>query len=122
MVDFRERIEENDTSFGRLRRMIPGFEGYHQREVRRTADRLLRDQLVQVLGEARSDLQRLMDDLARSARLTRLNDLERVGKRLYFVFLDGHFIIRCRKFPVQRICPGRLPVHHMHRLDRPQPR
>ena len=82
MVDFRERIEENDTSFERLRRMIPGFEGYHQREMRRTADRMLRDRLVQVLGEARSDLQRLMEDVARSARLARLNDLERVSKRL----------------------------------------
>ena len=82
MVDFREHISEDENVFQRLCKKVPGFSGYHEREVRRSADKMLREYLVGMLAEAQQELQRVTEEFARAARLAPLNDLDRLAKRL----------------------------------------
>jgi hypothetical protein len=66
----------------RLMNALPGFKGYREKELRRDADRILRDHLA-----ARLDLQKkALDDAAaaatRSGGLDAVNDIETARKRL----------------------------------------
>jgi hypothetical protein len=66
----------------RLMNALPGFKGYREKELRRDADRILRDHLA-----ARLDLQKkALNDAAaaatRSGALDAINDIETARKRL----------------------------------------
>ncbi|GAB4322561.1 MAG: hypothetical protein Kow00117_11340 [Phototrophicales bacterium] len=51
MSELSDRIMSNKGSFERLVARIPGFKGYHEKEARRTADRMLRDHIAAELDE-----------------------------------------------------------------------
>ncbi len=60
MSDMRDRIKGDENSFQKLAKAIPGFAGYREAEIRRTADRLVRDHMVKLLDATRGDLNDLM--------------------------------------------------------------
>ncbi len=62
MADMRDRITGDENAFQKLAEAIPGFDGYREREIRRTADRLLRDHLAKLLDATRGKLEKLMRD------------------------------------------------------------
>jgi hypothetical protein len=48
MEDFRDKLEADDSKFLKfLTNIIPGYGGYRDREMRREADRLLRDAILE---------------------------------------------------------------------------
>ncbi|MGQ9713200.1 MAG: hypothetical protein ACUVST_00395 [Anaerolineae bacterium] len=61
---------------------IPGFRGYKEREVRRDADRVLRQHISALLEEERKRLNGLQLQLLEGGRVDLLDDLERVGTKV----------------------------------------
>ncbi|NMC07529.1 MAG: zinc ribbon domain-containing protein [Candidatus Lokiarchaeota archaeon] len=51
---------------GFWQKIIPGYHGYKQKEMRRESDKLLRDQLVKMLQSAKKDLIAIQEDAASS--------------------------------------------------------
>ena len=82
MGDLRERIRHDDSALQKLMEAIPGYPGYHDKEVRRTADKVLRDHLVGLLEETRSRLGRLQSEVAQAADLKAAGGLDRVARRM----------------------------------------
>lgn len=66
MSDMRDRIIGDENAFQKLAELIPGFNGYREREIRRAADRLLRDHLVGLLDATRTKAERIMRDVGTS--------------------------------------------------------
>ncbi len=81
MSDLKGRIERDENSLQKLAAAIPGFKGYREQEIRRTADRLLRDHLVKEMDASRAKLQRRLRDIG-LADLDLVGKLERAERRL----------------------------------------
>lgn len=62
MSDIGDRIRGDENAFQQLAGAIPGFKGYRENEIRRTADRFVRDHLVKMLDGIRSKLEKAMRD------------------------------------------------------------
>ena len=79
--DNRERILGNppNTILHRIASIVPGYEGYVDRERRRDADKLLRVQLARRYAELRERLTRIQHNLVRERKLDRLDDIEAIS-------------------------------------------
>lgn len=67
----------------RLMNALPGFRGYREKELRRDADRLLRDHLAGRLDRAKKSLDAIADAATRpGGALGAINDVETARKRL----------------------------------------
>ena len=82
MADLRDRVRADEGPFQKLLVSIPGFDGYREREIRRSADKILRDHLVTLVDEAREGLRALISDLTRAGKLGSLDALDRLAGRL----------------------------------------
>jgi hypothetical protein len=82
MADLRDRIRKDEGSFQKLLASIPGFDGYREREIRRAADKILRDHLVTLVDGARERLRAVISDCARAGKLAALDPLDRLAGRL----------------------------------------
>ncbi len=76
-MDFRQTVEESKGGLERLISKIPGYHGYKEKENRRAADKLLREHLVDQLGEQRRRLAELQRDLLEGGGLLLVDDLDR---------------------------------------------
>ncbi len=76
----KARAAQNDLET--LANKIPGFRGYRERELRRDADRLQREQLANRLDEAKKALNDVALALTRTGSLDLVNDVETARKRL----------------------------------------
>lgn len=81
-MDFRSRLEEELRGLEKLALSIPGFKGYKEKEIRREADRLLRQHLASVLEEARGLLQEAQIMVMQRGKIGLLDDLERAIMKL----------------------------------------
>jgi hypothetical protein len=66
----------------RLMNAVPGFKGYREKELRRDADRILRDHLAARLDLLKKPLNEAAAAATRSAALDAINDIETARKRL----------------------------------------
>jgi hypothetical protein len=67
-VDEATDVTENFKDKGGFwQKIIPGYHGYKQKEMRRESDKLLRDQLVKMLQSAKKDLIAVEEDATSSA-------------------------------------------------------
>ena len=66
----------------RLMNALPGFKGYREKELRRDADRILRDHLAARLDLLKKPLNDAAAAATRSGALDAINDLETARKRL----------------------------------------
>ena len=82
MPDMRRRITEDEGSLQRLLSHIPGFAGYRERQIRRKADQMVREHLVELLDDIREKLGTLIGQWARNKGMEYLDDLDRVRGRL----------------------------------------
>jgi DNA-binding protein H-NS len=61
-----KKVEDEKRLSEKIMTALPGFRGYKEKELRREADKLIRNHLYEKLGEARSDLketyQKLVDN------------------------------------------------------------
>ena len=76
MGDLYDRVTSQQDVFKKLVSKIPGFEGYIERENRRSADKLLRETIAarfQALWQRISGIQR---DLVNAGRINLLDDVE----------------------------------------------
>jgi len=81
MVDLRETVEGALGGLEGLVSKIPGYKGYKDKELRREADKLLREQLANQLDEQRQRLGEVQNRLISQALIEYLDDVERaVGK------------------------------------------
>jgi hypothetical protein len=82
MSDLRDRIKQDQTSYDTLLDWIPGFKGYREQEMRRDADRLVREHLAKLLGDTHAKVRRATGDLAKQARLKQMGALDSLSKRI----------------------------------------
>ena len=81
MVDLRDTVEGALGGLEGLVSKIPGYGGYKDKELRREADKLLREQLANQLDEQRQRLGEAQNRLISQALIEYLDDVERaVGK------------------------------------------
>ena len=76
-MSYRQRIEDSRGGLEGLISKIPGYHGYKEKENRRAADKLLRDQLTKQLDEQRRRLAELQRNLLDSGGLLMVDDLDR---------------------------------------------
>jgi hypothetical protein len=83
-MDNRDRILGNppDTILHKIASIVPGYEGYVDRERRRDADKLLRVQLARRYAEVRERLTRIQQSLVRERKLDQLDDIEAISGSL----------------------------------------
>ena len=76
-MSYKQRIEDSRGGLESLISKIPGYHGYKEKENRRAADKLLRDQLTKQLDEQRRRLAELQRNLVDSGGLLMVDDLDR---------------------------------------------
>jgi len=82
MGDLRDRIRHDENAVQKLADSIPGFKGYHEQEIRRSADKLLRDHLAGLLDQIRQRLFRFQGELRDRGEFKPVTDLDRLSRRL----------------------------------------
>ncbi len=87
MVNFFQRITEEQGTLEDLVRKIPGFKGYFEKQDRRAADRLLREHLVRVFGELLTEFGRLQNELVNRGGLHHMERAQTVDTKLR-IFID----------------------------------
>jgi len=80
--DLRDTVEDHLGGFENLVKKIPGYSGYKEKELRREADKLLRQELAGQLDDQRKRLAELQQQLISQAQIEFLDDLERAVMKL----------------------------------------
>jgi hypothetical protein len=75
-MDLRDVVTEGMGGFERLVAKIPGYKGYKQKEMRREADKLLRDHIYGVLVEQRGRIEDIQGELG----VEHIEYVEQIGK------------------------------------------
>jgi hypothetical protein len=87
MSDMFDKVTADQDPVKRIASKIPGFGGYIERQNRRAADKLVREQIAARYTELRADVTELQQDLAGEGELTYLDDLEKAAMKLQ-TFID----------------------------------
>jgi hypothetical protein len=74
-MDMRDVVSGGMSGFEKLVSKIPGYAGYKEKEMRREADKLLRDHIYGVLSEQR----RRIEDIQASLGVEHIESVEKVG-------------------------------------------
>ena len=82
MSDLFETVTGGQDIFKKLLSHVPGFSGYVERTNRRTADKLLRDQVALKYSELTARTSRLQKDVADAGQLDFLDDVDAIGLKL----------------------------------------
>jgi hypothetical protein len=82
MSDLLGRIREEQDIFGKLLGKLPGFNGYFDREQRRSADKLLRETVAARYEELWRRISSLQRDLISQGGLAYVDDLEAAAIKL----------------------------------------
>lgn len=80
--DFRRRVQRPQSGLEKLAGIVPGYQGYKERELRREADKLLRTYLADHFDEQRRRLVNVMAQLTNAGRLNEMLPLEKANLRL----------------------------------------
>ena len=75
-MDMRDVVADNMSGFEKLVAKIPGYKGYKQKEMRRDADKLLRDHIYGVLTEQRARIEDIQGQLG----IEHIESVESIGK------------------------------------------
>jgi hypothetical protein len=75
-MDMREVVSGGMSDLEKLAAKIPGYSGYKEKEVRREADKLLRDHVYRVLTEQR----RRIEDIQANLGLGQIEEVEKLGR------------------------------------------
>jgi hypothetical protein len=80
--DILQGARDGQNPLERLMNVLPGFRGYREKELRRDADKILREHLARRLDLAKKSLDEAATALTRSGGLAAMNDIETARKRL----------------------------------------
>jgi hypothetical protein len=75
-MDMRDVVANGMSGFEKLVSKIPGYAGYKEKEMRREADKLLRDHIYRVLTEQR----RRIEDIQANLGVEQIEVVEELGK------------------------------------------
>ena len=75
-MDLRDKVTEALGGLEQLVAKIPGYKGYKEKEMRREADKLLREHLARQFEEQRRRIPDLQKQLINSGQVVLLDDLE----------------------------------------------
>ncbi len=81
-MDLKSQLEGKLRGLEKLALSIPGFRGYKEKEIRREADRLLRQHVASTLEEACRVLGEVQITVMTKGKIGLLDDLERAIKKL----------------------------------------
>jgi hypothetical protein len=81
-MDLREKVTEALGGLEQLVAKVPGYKGYKEKEMRREADKLLREHLARQFEEQRRRIPDLQKQLISSGQIGFLDDLEDGGMKL----------------------------------------
>ncbi|MEM2976851.1 MAG: hypothetical protein QXW06_04260, partial [Thermoplasmata archaeon] len=81
MPDLRERVEEDRGIIKKIQSVIPGYAGYRRREDLRAADNLLRIQMAERLGRARTEVEKCRKTLVDNMATQQLDSLGQLINR-----------------------------------------
>jgi hypothetical protein len=84
-MDLREKVTEAMGGLEKLLAKVPGYSGYKEKEMRREADKLLREQLARQFEEQRRRIPGLQMQLISSGQIGFLDDLESGAMKLQFL-------------------------------------
>jgi hypothetical protein len=84
-MDLREKVTEALGGLEQLVAKVPGYKGYKEKEMRREADKLLRESLARQFEEQRRRIPDLQKQLISSGQIGFLDDLESGGMKLQFL-------------------------------------
>ena len=84
-MDLKEKVTEALGGLEQLVAKVPGYKGYKEKEMRREADKLLREQLARQFEEQRRRIPGLQMRLISSGQIGFLDDLESGGMKLQFL-------------------------------------
>jgi hypothetical protein len=82
MSDLFDKVTSDQDPFTKLLGKVPGFKGYVERSSRRSADKILRDQIVTEFSVAHKRIGDLQQDFASSGELMYLDDLEKAAMKI----------------------------------------
>jgi len=82
MADILGNITDARNLLEKIASKIPGFGGYMEKETRRTADKMLRDTMVNRYGEQLSRISTLQTQLVSSGGIEFVDDLQDAATRL----------------------------------------
>jgi len=84
-MDVRERVTEALGGLEQLVAKIPGYQGYKEKEMRREADKLLREHLARQFEEQRRSITNLQKQLIDARQVGLLDDLESGVMKLQYL-------------------------------------
>ncbi len=84
-MDLKEKVTEALGGLEQLAAKVPGYKGYKEKEMRREADKLLREQLARQFEEQRQRIPDLQKQLISSGQIGFLDDLESGAMKLQFL-------------------------------------
>ncbi len=84
-MDLREKVTEALGGLEQLAAKVPGYKGYKEKEMRREADKLLREHLARQFEEQRRRIPDLQKQLISSGQIGFLDDLESGAMKLQFL-------------------------------------
>ena len=87
MGDLFDKVTSGQDPLTKLIGKIPGFKGYIERSSRRSADKILREQIANQYSIVRKRVGEIQQDFASSGELSYLDDLETVATKLQ-TFID----------------------------------
>jgi hypothetical protein len=82
MSDLFENVKGDQDFVKKLLSYVPGFKGYIERSNRRSADKLLRDQVALKYTELAGRASRLQKDLVDANQLSFVDDIDKVSLKL----------------------------------------
>src|SRR5690349_4200306 len=81
-MDYREKVFNEADPLKQLMMKIPGFQGYYNKEMRRDADKLLRDHLAGQLAQQRDRLSQIQSNLVQAKAFETVGQLDRAMSKL----------------------------------------
>ena len=84
-MDLRQKVTEALGGLEQLVAKVPGYKGYKEKEMRREADKLLREHLARQFEEQRRRIPDLQKQLISSGQIGFLDDLESGAMKLQFL-------------------------------------
>jgi len=87
MSDLFERIKSEQNPLEKIVSKIPGFDGYMERQQRRSADKILRETIADRFEEQWQRISALQEDLVNQGELSYVDDLEKAALKLR-TFID----------------------------------
>jgi len=82
MSDLFDTVKGGQDIFKKLLSYIPGFSGYIERSNRRSADKILREQVALKYSELAARTSRLQKDIADASQIDFLDEIDSVGLKL----------------------------------------